>query len=87
MTEMKFICLHIQKLQGMLIITLDNSYSGCIHKEGEEFISSKNGQKGIGTTSIKKIVSKYNGILKFDYENNQFHASVMLHLSPKGGLL
>lgn len=87
MAEIKFICLHIQKLQGMLIITLDNSYSGSIHKEGEAFISSKNGQKGIGTTSIKKIVSKHNGILKLDYENNRFHASVMLHLSQKGGLL
>ena len=86
-TKEKFVCLRIKKLQGMLIITLDNSYSGNICKEGEEFISSKNGQKGIGTASIKKIVSKYNGILKFDYENNLFHASVMLQLSQKGGLL
>lgn len=78
--EKSFVCLHIKKLHGMLIITLDNSCKGNIHKEGEDFISSKNFQKGIGTASIRKIVSKYNGILKFHYENNQFHASVMLHL-------
>ncbi|MDE5825187.1 MAG: ATP-binding protein [Lachnospiraceae bacterium] len=81
----KFIHLRIKAFQEMLIITLDNSYSGQIHKEGAEFISSKNGQKGIGTVSVKKIVSKYNGILKFNYDDNQFHASVMLRISQKEG--
>ncbi len=79
----KFIRLHIKRLQGTLIITLDNSYSGQIRKEEGDFISSKNGQKGIGTASVKKIVSKYNGILKFNYDDSQFHASVMLPVKTK----
>lgn len=79
----KFIRLHIKKLPEMLIITLDNSYSGQIRREGEEFISSKNGLKGIGIASVKKIVSKYNGILKFDYNKNRFQASVMLRTPQK----
>ncbi len=79
----KFIRLHIKRLQGTLIINLDNSYSGQIRKEEGDFISSKNGQKGIGTASVKKIVSKYNGILKFNYDDSQFHASVMLPVKTK----
>lgn len=79
----KYVRLRITQFQGMLIITLDNSYSGQIHKEEEDFISSKNGQKGIGTASVKKIVSKYNGILKFQYDDSQFHASVMLPVKTK----
>lgn len=79
----KYIRLYIKIFPGMLIITLDNSYSGQICKEGGEFISSKTRQKGIGTASIKKIVSKYNGILEFNDGDNQFQASVMLHISQK----
>lgn len=77
----KFIHLHIKNMQNILVITLDNSYSKDIRRDGDAFISSKNGQKGIGTASINKIASKYNGILKFDYKNNQFYASVMLYSS------
>lgn len=79
----KFIRLHIKKFPGILIITLDNSYSGQIRKVGGEFISSKNGQKGIGTASIKKIVSKYNGILKFNDSDTEFQASAMLRIPQK----
>ena len=79
----KFVRLHIKPFQGMLIITLDNSYSGQIQKKDEDFISSKTGQKGIGTASIKKIVSKYDDILEFNYYDSQFHASVMLPAKTK----
>lgn len=75
-----FITLHIKQLQGMLVITLDNSYSGMVSKEGEDFISSKTNRKGTGTSSVRKIAAKYQGILKFHYEDNQFHVSVMIHL-------
>ena len=73
-----YISFHIQQLQNMLVITLDNSYSGIISQKGEDFISSKTKQRGTGTSSVRKIVTKYQGILKLCYEENQFHASVML---------
>lgn len=75
-----FISLHIKQLHKTLVLTLDNSYSGIISKEGEYFISSKTNRKGTGTSSIKRIVTKYQGVLKLDYDENQFHASVMINL-------
>lgn len=75
-----FISLRIKPLQGMLVIALDNSYSGVINKEGGSFLSSKTNHGGIGISSIKKITEKYHGVLQLHYENQQFHASVTLHL-------
>lgn len=75
-----FVILNIKKVQGMLVITLDNSYSGVIQKEGTEFVSSKVPQKGIGTSSIKKITEKYQGILNYYYDGKQFHVSALLRL-------
>lgn len=75
-----YISFHIQQLQGMLVITLDNSYFGSIAKDGEDFISSKTNKKGTGTSSVRNIASKYQGMLKFDYTENQFHVSLMLPL-------
>lgn len=75
-----FIILNIKKVQGMLVITLDNSYSGVIQKEGADFVSSKIPQKGTGTSSIRKITEKYQGILNYYYDGKQFHVSVLLRL-------
>lgn len=73
-----YIVLHMQFIKDMLVITLDNSYSGEIVKQGAAFISSKTSRPGIGTSSIKKITEKHRGVLKLDYGEGQFHASVML---------
>lgn len=73
-----FIILHIKRIQDMIIITLDNSYSGVIHTSGDDFLSSKTARAGIGTNSVKKIAGKYGGTVKFHYETNRFHSSVML---------
>lgn len=75
-----FLSLHIKPLQKMLVITLDNSYSGSIRREGELFLSSKPHHIGMGISSAKKIAEKYNGILQLNYEEGQFHASATLHL-------
>lgn len=75
-----FILLHIRPLQGMLIITLDNSYSGVIMRDNETFLSSKEGHNSMGISSAEKIAEKYKGYLQIQYEKTQFHVSVTLHL-------
>lgn len=75
-----FISLHIKPFQGMLIITLDNSYSGMINTDGENFLSAKTGHSSIGISSARKIAEKYRGILTFQYDEEQFHISATLHL-------
>lgn len=74
-----YISLCIQQHEGNLIITLDNSYNGSIHKSNNVFLSSKTGQPGIGITSIQKIAQQYNGVAKFEYDELVFRASVLLY--------
>ncbi len=75
----RFILLHTKVIQGMLVITLDNSYSGAIERSGEAFLSSKSKREGIGTSSIRKIAKKYNGTAQFHFDDTSFHASVIVN--------
>lgn len=63
----------------MLVLTIQNSFEGIIREKDGQFISSKRESIGIGTSSVKHIVQKYNGISKFSYENQIFEASIMLN--------
>lgn len=76
----RFLDFHMKNLQGLLVITLDNSFSHDIQMSNGKFLSSKTGCAGIGTSSIKKIVEKYNGTVTYSHEKHVFHASVMLRL-------
>lgn len=73
-----YICLCSKIIRNILVITLENSYSGPIYTSNSHFLSSKGNRTGIGTDSVKVIASKYKGTAKFEYEDNLFHASVML---------
>lgn len=77
------ISFQIKVLHDMLIITLDNSYSGVIQKQGDSFLSSKSQRIGIGTSSIQRIAEKYHGIVKFDYDEHEFHVSVLLNIASQ----
>ncbi len=75
----RFISLRTKVIQGMLVITLDNSYSESIERLGDVFLSSKSKREGIGTSSIQKIATKYNGTTQFHFDDTSFHASVILN--------
>jgi len=70
------------KLQGKILgITVDNSFDGQINRINEKMISSKrNGEAGIGISSIKAVVEKYHGHTVFTAAQNEFQASLMLNL-------
>lgn len=74
-----FISFRIKPMHDVLVITLDNSISGHIYKLDNSFMSSKSKRAGIGTSSIRKIADKYHGIVTFDYDEHEFHASVLLN--------
>ena len=63
-----------------LFITIDNSHSGRITKNGDTFMSSKREGEGIGISSVKAIAQKYDGEVRFDAEDGVFKASVMLRI-------
>ena len=65
-----------------LVIIIDNSYSGIIHKKEHVFLSTKaKNRKGIGIASVLDIVSKYDGVPQFEYDAETFKVSILLHHS------
>lgn len=63
----------------LLTIIIENNYEGEILRSGNVFISSKKkGRKGIGISSVLNIIEQYNGISKFEYQNQLFKAAILL---------
>ena len=61
-----------------LCITVDNSFTDKIRKSPDDnFFSSKHTGIGLGTLSVKTIVSKYNGVCRFDWKDNIFYSSAI----------
>lgn len=77
----KFINLNTKTHGNMIIITIDNSYNGILKKKDDIFLSSKRDFKyeGIGISSVLQIIKKYDGIIKFNYNNNKFEVSIIIH--------
>lgn len=66
---------------SLLVIIVENSYEGEILRSGNTFISSKEkGRKGIGISSVLSIIEQYNGLSKFEYQNQIFKASVLIKI-------
>lgn len=80
-SQNKFIHLKISSTTKFLLaIIIENSYEGEILRSGNVFISSKKeGRKGIGISSVLNIVEKYNGISKFEYQDQLFKVSILLN--------
>ena len=79
-TEGRFIRANSNIQGNMLFITVDNSFSGEIKKDGDTFMSAKRKDEGVGISSIKAISQKYDGDAHFEVNGNTFQASVMLRI-------
>lgn len=77
----KFISIKSKMTNYMIGFTIDNSFSGKIIKENNDFISTKKSKKhGLGISSVHAVASKYDGTAKFEVDtmNNIFKASILL---------
>lgn len=77
----KFISVKSQLTNYMIGLTIDNSFSGEILKEDNDFISTKKSKDhGIGISSVHAVASKYNGKAKFEVDalNHIFKVSILL---------
>jgi len=74
----KFINIKSMIIGDMLAIIIDNSFDGIITKRGGSFVSRKESGGGIGVSSVKNIVRKYNGESRFEIKGKVFQASFML---------
>ncbi|GHV45505.1 hypothetical protein FACS1894204_04810 [Synergistales bacterium] len=73
-----------------LALVVENSFDGLWQKSGDSYLSMKRRnvsgpaanarppQLGVGISSVREICNKYNGLLKFDVEENVWCASVVL---------
>lgn len=63
---------------NLVLIQVENTYSGEIHEKGGVFQSSKRDGNGIGLQSVRHIAEKSGGASSFTYQDGIFCAKVML---------
>ena len=74
----KFIRLQSRFKQGILTITMDNSFDGNYEKEQGKFLSRKRKALGTGLSSITAVAEKNGGGASFEIEELIFQSSVYL---------
>lgn len=78
--EKRFIRLRMGMIgEHMAAFSIENSCAGHVSESGGGYISSKDGEKGIGVVSVKSIVKKYNGKVMFKPGNDSFNVTVMMN--------
>ena len=65
--------------KSMIALSIRNTYTHAIRLKDGRFLSSKREDLGTGTSSVRYLVERYHGILKFTYENGIFEASLLLN--------
>lgn len=71
--------LEIYELKNQLFVSVHNTTNGAVKQENGVFITSKKGpHHGIGTQQIDSIVTKYNGYISRNMNNNAFEVLVRL---------
>lgn len=78
-----FIKVTSQVKGNSLLICIQNSFDGVLHKHKNRFISSKRNELGIGTYSVTSLVERYGGMISFEAEQNVFCASIILFLASE----
>lgn len=87
-TEEKMLNIKIQFKKGVLKIEIENSFKNEILAQKNKlnsvklFKTTKNDNKmhGIGLNSVKKIVEKYNGVMKIQLEEKRFYTKLILYI-------
>jgi hypothetical protein len=66
--------------RGIIFIRVGNTYNGEIHRLRDTFATVKKDKMnhGIGLKNIERIIDKYNGEIKFEYDMDYFRVYLML---------
>lgn len=79
--ELRHIELKIgQTSPHVIVLSIRNPYLGSVKREGTAFISTKHVGNGQGLKSVSLIAEKYNGVMKVEYDDNQFVVKVLLNV-------
>lgn len=72
--------MRVKYSQGILYITTKNTYDGHVKKAEGDILSGKNGEHGYGLKNIRRIVEKYDGEVKIDYDDEKFEVSIAMYI-------
>lgn len=76
-----FIHLVLQQKEGLLTITIENSFDGIVLENNHKILSRKRkNAEGVGLSSMRNICEKYGGDMKLGYETNHFSVMILLNL-------
>lgn len=79
----RWITIHLDRVKGMLFITIINSTKGLPNIAGGEVITSKKDSQsihGLGIKSVRRCVEKYNGIFNVEFDRDVFKVSMTLFI-------
>jgi sensor histidine kinase regulating citrate/malate metabolism len=63
-----------------LTLVIDNSFDGIYTEKGGEFYSRKRQGKGVGISSVRAVVERYGGSLKYKVANGVFMTSLYVKM-------
>ncbi len=79
----KWIRLKMEYNKGRLMIKMCNPFTGSVQYKGSQILSSKKDTKnhGIGLTSVKNVVKKYDGEMELSHNDGNFEVTILMYLT------
>lgn len=78
--ESRFLRIYVGVLRDQLYLSVSNSHSVRVRKEGDRYLSTKASNRGLGLLSIDSIVGRYNGYVNRKNDESVFATEVLLPL-------
>ncbi|MDR2035208.1 MAG: GHKL domain-containing protein [Coriobacteriales bacterium] len=78
--EKRFIKVRCSTEAKRFTLIIDNSYDGELQVSGTEFYSRKRKGYGVGIASVRSVVSKYEGSIKYETEPGVFKTSLYVKI-------
>jgi hypothetical protein len=78
--DKRFIRMNSKVVKNRLTLVIDNSFDGTYTERSGEFYSRKRPGKGIGISSVRAVVERYGGSLKYEVANGVFMTSLYVKM-------
>jgi FtsH-binding integral membrane protein len=78
--DKRFIRMSSKVVKRRLTLVIDNSFDGTYTEKGGEFYSRKRQGKGVGISSVRAVVERYGGSLKYEVANGVFMTSLYVKM-------
>jgi hypothetical protein len=78
--DKRFIRMTSKVVKKRLTLVIDNSFDGTYTEKGGEFYSRKRDGKGVGISSVRAVVERYGGSLKYEVANGIFMTSLYVKM-------